>query len=154
MAATSSFRRGRSPGAPPLLVSAVGYRARVNEHEIAAGLAPTPGYRYAERSGPHLFVAGQVPLDRDGNLVGAGLPADQAMRCLDNLRTLVEAHGFEIADVRHVRIYVVGPHDHLLDAWGAVVEWFAREVPPATLLGVNALGYTGQLVEIDATVTR
>lgn len=126
----------------------------VNEGEIAAGLAPTPGYRYAERSGSQLFVAGQVPLDGGGVLVGAGAPAEQAVRCLDNLRTLVELHGFTIGDVRQLRIYVVGPHQHLLEAWGAVAGWFSGEVPPATLLGVHMLGYTDQLVEIDATITN
>ncbi len=42
----------------------------MNEGERQAGLAPTADYRYAERVGNQLFVAGQVPLDQDGNLVG------------------------------------------------------------------------------------
>lgn len=126
----------------------------MNESEIAAGLAPTPGYRYADRSGSQLFVAGQVPLDRSGVLVGPGSPAEQSAQCLDNLRTLVEVYGFTIGDVRQLKIYVVGPRQHLLDAWGAVVDWFPGPVPPATLLGVNMLGYTDQLVEFDATITR
>lgn len=122
--------------------------------EIAAGLAPTPGYRYADRVGSQLYVAGQVPLDREGALVGAGSPAEQTVRCLENLRTLVEVHGFTIDDVHRLTIYVVGPQQHLLDAWDAVVEWFDGSVPPATLLGVALLGYTEQLVEIDATIAR
>jgi enamine deaminase RidA (YjgF/YER057c/UK114 family) len=126
----------------------------VNDSEIAAGLAPTPGYRYADRSGSRLYVAGQVPLDGDGVLVGPDSPAEQAVQCLDNLRTLVEVHGFAISDVRQLKIYVVGPHQHLLDAWGAVANWFAGMVPPATLVGVNLLGYTDQLVEIDATIAH
>ena len=129
------------------------YVAMVNEEEIAAGLAPTPGYRYAQKSGSQLFVAGQVPLDTDGVLVGVGSPAGQAVRCLDNLRTLVDVHGFTIGDVRQLTIYVVGPHEHLLETWTAVSGWFNGEVPPATLLGVHLLGYTDQLVEIDATIT-
>lgn len=130
------------------------YGAAVNSEEIAAGLAPTPGYRYAERSGSQLFVAGQVPLDSTGSLVGADSPADQTVQCLANLRVLLEVHGFATSDVKHLRVYVVGPHQHLLDAWAAVVEWFGGETPPATLLGVQLLGYTGQLVEIDASIHR
>lgn len=130
------------------------YRGSVNDAEVAAGLAPTPGYRYAERSGAHLFVAGQVPLDGDGNLVGVGSATEQATRCLDNLRTLLDVHGFTTSDIRRLTIYVVGPHQHLLDAWSAVVGWFDGSVPPATLLGVHLLGYTDQIVEIDATITR
>ena len=124
----------------------------MNENEVDAGLAPTPGYRYADRIGDQLFVAGQVPVDSAGDLLGSGDPAVQATACLDNLRTLVEVHAMSIADVRRLTIYVVGPHQHLLEAWGSVVEWFGGEVPPATLLGVNLLGYSGQLVEVDASV--
>jgi enamine deaminase RidA (YjgF/YER057c/UK114 family) len=127
----------------------------VNEGEIEAGLAPTSGYRYAERAGDRLLVAGQVPHDGDANLVGPGNPSAQAAQCLDNLRTLVTHHGFVVADIRQLTIYVVGPHHHhLLAAWEAVVRWFGGDVPPATLLGVSLLGHRHQLVEIDATVTR
>ena len=126
----------------------------INEAELAAGLAPTPGYRYASVVADELFVAGQVPLDRDGDLIGRDDPAAQATACLDNLRTLIGVHDFDLADIRHLTIYVVGEHQHLLDAWRAVTEWFAAPVPPATLLGVNLLGHADQFVEIDATIRR
>lgn len=126
----------------------------MNEGEIRAGLATTPGYRYAEVVGSRLFVAGQVPLDADGTLVGVAAPAVQATRCLDNLRIVLEVHGFEVTDIRQLVIYVVGAHQNLLEAWTAVTTWFGNDVPPATLLGVNLLGYVDQLVEIDATVVR
>lgn len=126
----------------------------MNEAEQDAGLAATPGYRYADVVGDELFVAGQVPNDASGALVGVGDPAAQATACLERLTTVVEVHGFERTDVRQLVIYVVGEHATLLAAWGAVTEWWGGEVPPATLLGVNLLGYEDQLVEIDATVRR
>ena len=46
----------------------------MNELEIKAGLAPTPGYRYAKQIGNQLHIAGQVPLDSAGTLVGLGDP--------------------------------------------------------------------------------
>ena len=61
----------------------------VNGEELAAGLAPTPGYRYATAVGDELFVAGQVPLDGDGDLIGRNDAAAQAQDCLDNLETHV-----------------------------------------------------------------
>ena len=125
-----------------------------NVAELAAGLATTPGYRYADRVGDQLFVAGQVPHDGDGQLVGPGDPAAQATRCLDNLRTLLGVRGFTVAEVRHLTVYVVGEHQNLLDAWTAITGWFTGSVPPATLLGVNLLGHTDQLVEIDAAVVH
>ena len=125
----------------------------MNEAELAAGLAPTPGYRYAEVVGRQLFVAGQVPLDSNGELVGDD-PAAHAAACLDNLRILVGVNGFAIDDVRHLTISVVGPQENLSTAWRSTVSWFGGAVPPATLIGVARLGHAGQLVEIDATIVK
>jgi enamine deaminase RidA (YjgF/YER057c/UK114 family) len=126
----------------------------VNDAEQDAGLAATPNYRYADLVGNQLFVAGQLPLDTSGTLLGADDPSRQARVCLDNLATLLAVHGFAINDIHRLTVYVVGEHQHLLDAWGSVVSWFANDVPPATLLGVNMLGYSQQLVEIDAVIAR
>lgn len=126
----------------------------INAAEVAAGLAATPGYRYADRVGDRLSVAGQVPLDGTGELIGRDDAAAQSNACLDNLQTLLGVHAFAVDDIRHLTVYVVGEHQHLLHAWAAVIEWFDGSVPPATLLGVNLLGHTDQIVEIDAIIER
>jgi enamine deaminase RidA (YjgF/YER057c/UK114 family) len=126
----------------------------MNEPELKAGLSATQNYRYADRVGRQLFVAGQVPLDAQGNLVGSGCSSAQAFQCLRNLDVLIQLHQFEVADIRQIVVYVVGDQKALTEAWAAVVNWFAGEVPPATLLGVVALGHEGQRVEIDATVIK
>jgi enamine deaminase RidA (YjgF/YER057c/UK114 family) len=126
----------------------------MNEREIEAGLAQTPNYRYADRVGNRLFVAGQVPRDGTATLVGEGDPAAQARQCLQNLFTVVEHHGLSKNDIHQLTIYVAGPHQNLLDAWTEVVACFDMNVPPATLLGVTWLGYVGQLVEVDAVVVE
>ena len=126
----------------------------MNDEEVGAGLAATPGYRYAEVVGRELFVAGQVPLDSSGSLVGKEDPRRQSEACLDNLQILLDVHGFELDDIRRLVVYVVGEHQNLLDAWDAVRSWFGSHVPPATLLGVSLLGYRQQLVEIDATIVK
>jgi enamine deaminase RidA (YjgF/YER057c/UK114 family) len=126
----------------------------VNEDEMRAGLPASSSYRYADVEGDQLFVAGQVPRDARGDIVGIDDPAVQATVCLDNLRIVLGVHGFTVNDLRQLTVYVVGEHQNLLDAWGATVSWFGGDVPPATLLGVNLLGYAEQLVEVDATVVR
>jgi enamine deaminase RidA (YjgF/YER057c/UK114 family) len=126
----------------------------MNEHEIAAGLAQTPNYRYADVVGDHLHVAGQVPRDAEGTLVGRGDARAQARQCLFNLFTLVERHDFLRTDIHRLTVYVVGPQQHLTDAWDEVTLLFDGDVPPATLLGVALLGYVDQLVEIDAVIAR
>jgi enamine deaminase RidA (YjgF/YER057c/UK114 family) len=126
----------------------------MNEPELAAGLAPTPGYRYARRVGDELYVAGQVPHDSTGRLVGGHDPYCQSAQCLDNLMLLLQVHGFSLDDVQRLVIYVVGQRPGLSAAWKAVTERFSGQVPPATLLGVACLGHEGQLVELDATVSK
>jgi enamine deaminase RidA (YjgF/YER057c/UK114 family) len=126
----------------------------MNEAELSAGLSATPQYRYADRRGDRLFVAGQVPLDSQGNLVGPEDPSAQALQCLRNLKRLRAVHGFQVTDVRQLVVYVVGNQTNLSAAWSAVADWFGGQVPPATLLGVAGLGYVGQLVEIDTTIIK
>lgn len=126
----------------------------MNEAEIAAGLAETPGYRYAEVVDGHLHLAGQVPHDAAGGLVAPDDHRGQAVACLDNLRTLLDVHGFEATDIRHLTIHVVGERPDLGAAWTGVLDWWDGEVPPATLLGVPVLGHPGQLVEIDSRIQR
>ena len=124
----------------------------MNEGEIEAGLPETANYRYAERVGAQLFVAGQVPHDIGANLVGIDNPIEQTTQCLRNLRTLITHHGFTERDIRKLTVYVVGEQQNRLQAWKAVEDWFGGDVPPSTLLGVAGLGYDHQLVEIDATI--
>jgi enamine deaminase RidA (YjgF/YER057c/UK114 family) len=126
----------------------------MNAGEVAAGLAQTPNYRYADQVGGRLFVAGQVPRDAAANLVAPGDPVAQTRQCLENLFMLVEHHGFSKDDIHQLTVYVVGPHQNLLDAWGEVTSCFDMNVPPATLLGVTFLGYVNQVVEVDAVIER
>ena len=126
----------------------------MNEAELSAGLSATPQYRYADRLGDRLFVAGQVPLDSHGQLVGPEDPSTQALQCLRNLERLLAVHAFQVTDIRQLVVDVVGDQASLTAAWSAVANWFGGQVPPATLLGVAGLGYVGQLVEIDATIIK
>lgn len=126
----------------------------MNEAERAAGLPATAQYHYAERVGNQLFVAGQVPHDSQGHVVGLDDPHAQALQCLGNLNAVLAVHGFSTSDVRQLVVYVVGGQANLSAAWKAVADSFGGQAPPATLLGVADLGYAGQLVEVHATVLK
>lgn len=126
----------------------------MNEIEVNAGLAQTPGYRYASVSGDQIHVAGQVPQDSFGGITNINDPYGQATQCLRNLELLLGCYDFAMNDIRHLTVYVVGAHENLTTAWEAVMRYFVDDVPPATLLGVSLLGYEDQLVEIDAVIVR
>jgi enamine deaminase RidA (YjgF/YER057c/UK114 family) len=115
------------------------------------GLSEPPGYSHIAigQGSRFVFTAGQVPLDGAGNLVGEGDPAAQAEQVLENLLATLEAAEAKPDDVLKTTVYVAGPHEALLSVW-EVVKRSPVGRAPSTLLGVELLGYTGQLVEIEA----
>jgi 2-iminobutanoate/2-iminopropanoate deaminase len=69
--------------------------------------APIPQGHYSQavRVGSLVFISGQLPLDREGRLVG-GTIADEARRALSNVRAVVEAAGGNIASRVQCTIYI------------------------------------------------
>lgn len=126
----------------------------MNEIEIESGLAGTPGYRYAKLAGNRLYVAGQVPQNASGSIVGIDDPYAQALQCLANLEVLMSCYDFSVTDIQRLTVYVTGPRENLAAAWKAVLEEFSNDASPATLIGVSVLGHENQLVEIDATIEK
>ncbi|MFJ8633377.1 RidA family protein [Streptomyces sp. NPDC093568] len=119
-------------------------------------LFPPPTYSHASvvEAGTRLaFLAGAVPLDGDGNLVGEGDPVRQAEQVIRNLEEQLRAVGSDLGHVLATDVYVVSGDTAVLSAVWEVVEASGLSAGPhaSTLLGVACLGYTGQLVEITAT---
>ncbi|GAB3169669.1 RidA family protein [Streptomyces incanus] len=120
------------------------------------GLFPPPLYSHASvvEAGTKLaFLAGSVPLDAGGKLVGEGDPVRQAEQVLANLEEQVRAVGSDLSQVVSTDVYVVSGEPAALSAVWDVVEASGLSTGPhsSTLLGVACLGYPGQLVEITAT---
>ena len=98
-----------------------------------------------------MFTAGACPLDPDGLVTPPGDVPGQTTTALDNLELALDAAGAGLADVLRSTIYVASQErGDLVAAWQVVEARFGPHRPPSTLLGVAVLGYTGQLVEIDA----
>jgi enamine deaminase RidA (YjgF/YER057c/UK114 family) len=121
------------------------------------GLAEPPGYtHYAATSGARLvFLAGQVPLDEHGELVGAGDHLAQTRQCLENLARMLEEVGATPQDAVRTTVYVVASEQrHMGEVWREILDSDGGDVAgtAATLLGVACLGYEGQLVEIEVTL--
>ncbi|MET8695034.1 RidA family protein [Streptomyces bauhiniae] len=120
------------------------------------GLFPPPTYSHASvvEAGTRLaFLAGAVPLDERGELVGPGDPVAQAGQVIANLREQLRAVGSDLEHVLVTEVYVVSDQPSVLSSVWEVVEASGLSKGPhsSTLLGVACLGYTGQLVEITAT---
>ncbi|WP_437339535.1 RidA family protein [Sorangium sp. So ce394] len=120
------------------------------------GVHETPGYHHVTivEAGRLAFLAGQCPLDPDGNLVGAGDPLAQADQVAANALAVLAAVGAQPADVVRSVIYVVSDDREVLGAvWQRLNDSALGPafVSASTLLGVASLGFTGQLVEVDLT---
>ena len=122
------------------------------ERTNAPALSQPPGYSHVVvASGSRLVTtAGAVPLDAEGNLVGAGDLLVQARQTLENLASALEAVGARGRDVIKTTVYVVaGERAELSDVW-VVVRESGMAGAASTLLGVSMLAVEGQLVEIEA----
>jgi reactive intermediate/imine deaminase len=120
--------------------------------EVTGVGAPAGHYSHGiVTTGRLLFVAGQVALDQDGNLVGEGDAAAQARQVLTNLKTVVEEAGGRMEDVARTTLYLTRLEDR-----GPVAEvrkeFFPSPAPANTLLVVSSLAAPEYLVEIDAIV--
>ena len=102
-----------------------------------------------------VLTAGACPIDEHGVVVEPGdLPA-QARRVMANLEVVLGEAGCGLTDVVRTTVYVASADQaDLVAAWGVVRAAFGDWDPPSTLLGVAALGWTGQLVEVEATAVR
>ncbi|MFI6545849.1 RidA family protein [Streptomyces prunicolor] len=126
------------------------------ERVTVPALFPPPTYSHVtvvEASTKLAFLAGAVPLDVDGNLVGEGDAVRQAEQVLVNLGEQLRAVGSDLGQVVATDVYVVSSEPSVLSAVWEVVEASGLSAGPhsSTLVGVACLGYTGQLVEITAT---
>lgn len=117
--------------------------------EVPAIAAPRGHYSHAViASGPVLHVAGQLPIDAAGEVVG-GDAATQAEQVLANLGAVLEAASASPADVVRTTVYLTDRDDRA--AVGRVRRAFFAGDPPAnTLLIVAGLADPRYLVEIDA----
>jgi enamine deaminase RidA (YjgF/YER057c/UK114 family) len=110
-------------------------------------------YAYAAvaPAGRLVFTAGACPIDEQGRVTPPGDYAGQAEHAIANLSTALSAAGAGFADVVKTTVYVASAEQSdLVAVWNVVAAAFGAHDAPSTLLGVAALGYTGQLVEIEA----
>lgn len=103
-----------------------------------------------------VFLAGQVALDADGQLVGHGDLAAQTEQALLNVGTCLAAAGAGFDDVAKTVLYIVDWDESKLEQLGAGLGRAAERLgviapTPTTLIPVPRLTADGLLIEIDIT---
>jgi len=118
------------------------------------GLSRPGGYTHVVTLTPGklVVISGQVALDADAQIVGAGDLRAQTQQVFENLRLALAAAGANFAQVVKLTIFVVNYQPAHRAAIVEVRDQFiARDHPPAgTLVGVQALARPEFLIEIEA----
>lgn len=118
----------------------------------------TPYHHVAVATGSrHILIAGQVASTASGDLVAVGDLEGQVSQALRNVGAGLAAAEAAFDDVVRLTIYVAGwtpdMMTPLLDGIQAVADELGlpHPMPPASLIGVEALFDPAALVEIEAT---
>jgi reactive intermediate/imine deaminase len=115
----------------------------------AASVRTPPGYSHAVQAGGLLLIAGQVPLDDAGEVVGADMES-QARQAFRNLAAVLAVAGVTFDAVVKLSYFVTDIGQ--VAAIRAVRDEFINTAnPPAsTLVEVSRLFLPGLLIEIEA----
>ena len=120
----------------------------------SASLSGVAEYAYASTAPADarlIFLAGACPLNEDGSTAAVGDYAGQAAKAFENMRVALADAGASVEDVLVTRVLVASSRqEDLVAAWEVVRDAFGQHDVPSTLMGVTVLGYTDQLVEIEA----
>src|SRR3972149_3751693 len=110
---------------------------------------PVKAYSHGIRSGNIRHLAGQVPLDREGKLVGKGDIKAQAEQVYVNLKGVVEAAGGTLASIAKITTYTT--NRAYRPAISGVRAKYSPPAPPAsTFLVITSLAEPDFLLEIEA----
>ena len=116
---------------------------------VAPPMKPHYSNSIRTKSGPLLFVAGQVALNAESKLVGEGDIRAQTTQVLENIQAIVEANGASMADLAQVTVYVTD-----IEAFNSVSDirerYFPADGPASAIIEVSALAWPEFLIEISA----
>lgn len=107
------------------------------------------GYSHVAQAGSTLYLAGQIALDREGNLVGVDDIEAQTAQVYANLRAILEEMGGGMGDIVKMTTYLTDRA--FLEGFRQVRNrFFSDPFPPNTLLFVDGLAAPEYLIEIEA----
>jgi reactive intermediate/imine deaminase len=131
------------------LLFAVNSGAQNIERINPAGMTQPTAYSHLVKVDNLLFIAGQVALDGDGNVVDAGDMAAQVRQVLENLKTVLATAGADFSNVVKVNIFTTDI-DSFLETSAVRREFLGDHPPASTLVQIERLARPVFLVEIEA----
>jgi enamine deaminase RidA (YjgF/YER057c/UK114 family) len=116
-------------------------------------LHPAPGFAHVALAEckRFAFIAGQVALDHEFNLVGGDDLGAQTHAAMENLKLALEAAGAGWDDVVRRTIYTTQPTEYETITAAIDEVTGGAEHPAQTIIGVTGLAVPGLMIEIEVT---
>ncbi len=100
-----------------------------------------------------VFVAGQVSLDKNGQLVGKDDIEAQTRQAFKNLHAVLKEGGCDFNDVVKLTVYIKRQED-FFKVTEARKKALGKDFPASTLVQVTSLAYPDLLVEVEAIAAK
>ena len=127
--------------------------ATANAQEIQRvnpdGMTQPTAYTHLVKFDKLLFIAGQVALDADGNVIGAGDMKAQVRQVLENLQTILASEGADFSNIVKTNIFTTDIEEYF-ETGDIRREFFDGHAPTSTLVQIERLARPVFLVEIEA----
>ncbi len=132
----------------PILFGATASAQQI-ERKNPEGMTQPTGYNHLVKAGNLMFIAGQVALDGEGNVVGEGDMVLQVRQVLENMKTVLASEGADFSNVVKINIFTTDI-DRFRNARDVRREYFRGNPPASTLVQIERLARPVFLVEIEA----
>jgi 2-iminobutanoate/2-iminopropanoate deaminase len=110
----------------------------------------TTGYSHAVQAGNTLYIAGQVAMDAEGNLVGEGDIEAQVDQVWRNLKSVLGHAGGSVDDIVKITVFTTNIAYRPAIAAARDAVFTGGRFPASTFLVVQSLARPELLVEIEA----
>ena len=117
---------------PPALSAPAGYTHVVQVH-----------------GGRAIYIAGQVALDKSGNVVGKGDFGAQATQVFENLKSALAAGGATFDNLVKVNTFVTDL-SHMQTLRSIRAKYYGKNPPASTLVQITKLANDDLMIEIEA----
>ena len=115
---------------------------------VPANVHPARGYSHAIKAGNTIYVAGQVGVGEDNQVVAGGFAA-QAAQAMENLQRVLAASGATVRNVVKLNVFVK-TLDEMAGYREARKTYFGDYFPATTIVQVVSLALPELLIEIEA----
>lgn len=120
----------------------------ITTDQAAAAVGP---YSQAVAAGPFVFISGQIPLNRQGEMAQGDIVV-QTVQVIENLKAVLGAAGLSLTDVVKTTVFLADMAD-FAEMNRVYAEFFPEEPPARSTFQVAALPRNAS-VEIEAVALR